>query len=226
MGKRVILIVLGALILLIGAAAAVGGAALVIVFGPDGTASSGSNHVTSSRVALVAAIDDIKGAKGFASAVGRIQLQLRVDSSQAAFVGVGPAASVERYLAGAPIDRVTDLEVDPFDLSTQPRPGTAQPPAPGEQTFWTVSDTGSHARVNWRVADGNYHLVVMNADATPNVDVDAGASLTVPHLFGIGLGFLIAGVVILLLGVFLIVRGARQRPQAGLGAGYPQSVGM
>jgi hypothetical protein len=226
MGKRVILIVLGVIVLLIGAAAIAGGAGLMIVFGPDGRASSGTHHVTSNRVALVAPLNDIKGTNGFARVVGRVRVQFHVNSSRDAFVGIGPAASVERYLAGAPIDRVTDLEVDPFSLDTRPRAGNIEPAPPSQQTFWAVSDSGTNATVSWAIKDGSYRLVVMNADGSPQVAVNARASLTVPHLFAIGLGTLIVGIVIALLGLFMIVWGARQPQRASWPSAPPQSVGM
>jgi hypothetical protein len=227
MAKRVILIVLGAVVLLLGAAVAVGGGALMIVFGSDGKASSGANDISTTQVALVASVDDINGTHGFATTVGRPTLQLSAKgSSRDVFLGVGPAAAVERYLAGASIARVTDFDVEPFRLTTEPRSGTAQPERPADQTFWTVSDSGTTATVDWKVSDGSYRLVVMNADAGPNVAVKSEAALTVPHVFGIGLGALIGGVVVALLGVLLIVLGARARPRPTPTAGAAQPVSV
>jgi hypothetical protein len=176
---------------------------------------------------LVAAVDDIKGTHGFATVVGRPSLTLNAQSSGSpVFVGVGPAAAVDRYLAGASIDRVTDFDVEPFRLTTQRQDGSARPAPPAEQRFWTVSSSGLSARVDWRIADGSYRLVVMNADASPNVAVSMSAVLTVPHVFAIGLGALIGGVVIALIGALLIVLGARsgRRPATGAGVSQPITV--
>jgi hypothetical protein len=212
MAKRVIIIVLGSILLLGGAAVAVGGSALMIVFGSDSTAASGQHRVTSQRVALVAAIDDIQDTNGFASAVGRATLQLNATSTnRKVFIGVGPAAAVERYLAGAPIDRVTDLEVDPFRLTTRARPGSTSPALPTGQSFWATSDSGTTARISWTISDGNYRLVVMNPDATPGVATNAQATLKVPHLFAIGLAALIGGAVVAIAGLILIIIGVRAR---------------
>src|SRR5690348_11869176 len=128
MAKRVILIVIGALLMLIGVGSALGGGALIALFGTDGKASSSTDQVGTSHVALVAAIDDIKDTRGFATVVGRPTLELTAtNSSQPLFIGIGPAAAVERYLARVAIDRVTDLDVDPFRLTTESRPGSARP---------------------------------------------------------------------------------------------------
>ena len=40
------------------------------------------------------------------------------------FVGVGPAEAVDRYLAGASVETVTDVEVRPFELTTTVREGS------------------------------------------------------------------------------------------------------
>jgi hypothetical protein len=128
------------------------------------------------------------------------------------FIGIGPASAVERYLANAPIDRVTDFDVDPFRLTTEPRAGTARPAPPGEQSFWTVRADGTNATVDWKITDGSYRLVVMNADGSPNVAATSAVALTIPHLFGIALGALIGGVVLALVGILLVILGARTRP--------------
>lgn len=212
MGRRVTMIVLGALLALVAGSVAVGGAALMAVFGTDSTASSGTHRIASQHTALIARFDDIQDTNGFATVVGQPTLRLQAHgASGAVFVGVGPADAVERYLAGAPIDRVTDLEVDPFHLTTRYRPGTALPTAPAEQNFWTASDTGTDPHIDWKIADGSYRLVIMNADGSSNVAVDATAALDVPHLFGIGLALLIGGGLLAVGGVVLIVFGARPR---------------
>jgi hypothetical protein len=41
----------------------------------------------------------------------------------------------------------------------------------------------------------------------------AGLDLTIPHLFAIGLGLLIGGIVLIAIAIMLIVLGARTRPQ-------------
>jgi hypothetical protein len=217
MGKRVVLIVCGAVLFVISAAVAVGGGALMAFFGSDSTAASGPERVGTDGVALVAAMNDIQDTDGLATVVGRATLGVAAHGPDGAvFVGIGPARAVERYLAGAPIDRVTDLNVDPFRLTTLPRDGSAVPDAPGAQNFWTAQDNGTDADINWKINDGSYRLVVMNADATPNVTADVNASLTVPHLFWIGLGLLVGGVVFAVAGIVLIVAGARTPTRRGM----------
>ena len=144
MGKRMLVMILGIILFLVGASAAVAGGALMIVFGTDSTLASGPEGLSTQKTALVASMNDIKDTNGVASVVGQPTLRLSVSGSgRDVFIGVGPAAAVDRYLAGSAIDRVTDLEVDPFRLKTVPRDGSATPAAPATQTFWTARSSGA-----------------------------------------------------------------------------------
>lgn len=227
MVKRMLVMVLGIILFLVGAGAAVAGGALMLVFGSDSTLSSGQEPLSTQKSALVASMNDIQDTNGIAAAVGQPTLRLAAtgtDTGRDVFIGIGPATAVERYLAGAPIDRVTDLEVDPFKLKTKARDGTATPAAPGAQTFWVARGSGPDASLSWKVRDGSYRMVLMNADGSPGVNADGRVQLKVPSLFAIGIGVLIGGVVLGLIGVTLLIVGVRMRPYgppaAPGGAGY------
>ncbi len=213
MAKRIFVVVLGVILFLIGASAAVAGGALMVIFGSDSTITSGHEPLSTQRTALVVSMNDIKDTNGFATVAGRPTLRLSVDGSgRELFVGIGSAAAVDQYLAEVSIDRVTDLEVDPFKLKTSPRDGTTKPATPSTQTFWTARASGSTAALNWKVSDGSYRLVLMNADASPGVNAAGRVELKVPGLFAIGIGILGAGVVLGLAGLALMIIGVRMNP--------------
>jgi hypothetical protein len=212
MAKRVLAIVFGVLLLIAGAVIAVGSGVLMAAFGRDGALTSAPERLSTPTTALVAALDNVKGTSGVAADAGAPTLRLSVTgTAHPVFIGIGPAAAVDRYLAGSQLDRVTELEVDPFKLKTVRQNGAATPGRPQSQTFWTARASGSGAALSWKVSDGSYRLVVMNADATPGVQADGRFTLTVAHLFGIGLGILIGGLVLCLLGALLVLVGIRMR---------------
>ena len=64
----------------------------------------------------------------------------------------------------------------------------------------------------------------MNADASPGVTVDGQFALAIPHLFAIGIGLLIAGIIGVLAGVVLLIVGIRMssRPKPPVQPGYSQ----
>jgi len=66
--------------------------------------------------------------------------------------------------------------------------------------------------VTWKVRDGDWSVVLMNADGSRGVaaDVDLGAKLS--FLLWVAIGVLIGGVLLLGGGVALIVLAARRGP--------------
>jgi hypothetical protein len=192
------------------------------LFGTDSTMTSGVHRVSTQTSALVTALDDIKNTKGFATTVDKPTLRLSIPTAdRPVFIGIGRAADVDRYLAGAAVDKVTDLDVDPFRLKTVRQEGTARPTPPAEQTFWVARASGPDPSMSWKISDGSYRLVVMNADASTGVGVNGRFALTVPHLFAFGVGILVGGVVVALIGVVLLVVGVRMRPRAQV---YPSDA--
>jgi hypothetical protein len=49
--------------------------------------------------------------------------------------------------------------------------------------------SGRQATLDWKITDGSYRVVVMNADAAPSVALDGRFALTIPHLFTLGSEF-------------------------------------
>jgi hypothetical protein len=138
------------------------------------------------------------------------QVRIRVtpaSSGSTLFVGIGPTADVDRYLAGVSHTVINDF----WSESVQPVGDGTTASAPGTQEFWVASDTGPGARtLTWDPAGGSRSVVVMNADGRPGVDVSADLGATIPALLGIGVGVLIAGGVFLIGAVLLIVGAIRR----------------
>jgi hypothetical protein len=197
--------------LLIGSAAAISGGAVMAIFGGDGKLTSSPEHLSTTTRAFVTRLDDIDGIPGLAKTIGHPRLHLSVTKSEREiFIGIGPADAVDRYLAGATVDEVTDLNFDPFELDTTRHAGSVTPQHPGAQTFWLAQSNGTGSGFDWKVTDGNYRVVVMNADASSGIQFDGRLGVTVPHLFGIGLGALVAGLISSLIGLWVLVSGLRQ----------------
>lgn len=226
MARRTILLCTGLVLLLLGGASAVGGGAVMALFGSDNRLVSGTHAVSTGTSALVTSIDDVSDMHGTADVVGNPRLGVRTTAAmRPSFVGIGPAAAVDRYLAGAPIETAQDLDVDPFRLQTVRRDWTARPAPPGQQSFWIRQATGTDgAALDWALSNGDFRLVVMNADGSPGVSADAQFAVTVPKLFGIGVALLLGGLVILGVGLALIVLAlllARRTPKPGAGQAWP-----
>ena len=182
MSKRTALIAAGVVLAAGGGVTAIAGGATLAIAGTDGTLSTGRHALTSDTAALVsdrADIDDFDRAH-----VGHPALDLTVTGSdRPVFVGVGPAADVDRYLAGASVETVDDIETGPFHLETTVRSGTARLAPPVDQDFWVARSSGAtSAATSWHLHDGRYRVVVMNADGTPGIHADGKFGLHVPWL--------------------------------------------
>lgn len=157
----------------------------------------------------------IQGASGAQTVLGRVRLRITATPATAGhqlFLGIGPAGAVDRYLRGASYDVATNVSVAPFHLTLARHLGTATPAPPGSQSFWVARASGAHPALTWTVTSGSYRLVAMNTNAAAPVAFAGGLALTIPHSFGIGIGLLTGGIVLILIGILLIVLGTRARP--------------
>ena len=213
MSKRTALIAAGVVLAAGGGVTAVAGGATLAIAGTDGNLSTGQHAITSDTAALVsdrADIDDFDSAH-----VGHPSLDLSISGSdRPVFVGVGPAAAVDRYLAGASVETVDDVDTGPFHLDTTVRSGTAQLAPPVDQDFWVARSSGAtSAATSWHLHDGKYRVVVMNADGTPGIQADGKFGLHVPWLAPVAFTALGGGAAVLLAGITILVLGLRNEPE-------------
>ncbi|MBJ2119853.1 DUF4389 domain-containing protein [Arthrobacter sp. MSA 4-2] len=125
------------------------------------------------------------------------------------FVGIAPREEVERYLAGSNYSQVLEVENRPFRVEYREVEGAAQPEPPAEQDFWVAAGSGpGQQEIDWNIQPGSWTVVVMNADASAGVAADLQAGFR-SELFGpLAGGLLIAGSVLLLVGIPLLILGA------------------
>jgi len=143
------------------------------------------------------------------------------DPSRQVFIGIARQADVAGYLSGVAHSELADVRFSPFQADYRTVPGTKAPGRPAEQTFWAASVSGTGSQdLRWDIRPGNWAVVIMNADAASPVAVDLSGGVRSELLLPIFIGLLIAGVVLLGVGVLLIVLGA-----AGLGAAGPGGPG-
>ena len=126
------------------------------------------------------------------------------------FVGIGPEADVEEYLAGVPHDEVTNVDFRPFsaDYRRENADGSATPTSPQNMTFWVAQSSGPATQtITWDLEPGNWAIVVMNADATSTVSADIELGGRLDYLVPIAIGLAIGGVVLLAIGAAMIIGG-------------------
>jgi hypothetical protein len=193
-------------------AIAVAGGIALAVPDDDGWISAGPVRVGTEAVALIG--EDIDIDLGHTATDGRtfiswdaIPAQIDVVSrnDKSVFVGVARQADARAYLSGVAVDRVQFFE-DEAELEQVE--GTYSVAPPIEQDFWVAS--AADGTLDWDVRDGDWAIVVLNADGSSGVDVALTGSAKVPFLNAIGVGLIAAGLVGMTFGSLLTYYGVRR----------------
>jgi hypothetical protein len=229
---RVLALVIGIVVLFPALGLLAGGGVLLwgdrIARDDSGYLFSSSESFSSSGYAITStSIDLATGANWVpvSSALGTARLEVSSADTDV-FVGIARERDTTAYLGGVQRTIVTD--VGSGSAPTIQTGASAPSSPPGEQDFWTAQASGSGTQsLTWSPAAGNWVLVVMNADGSAGVSVDARLGATVPALGGLAWGLLAAGLFLALLGVLAIVLAVHRRPApaAPYGAGRPMPAG-
>lgn len=221
-GGHIAAIVIGALLVVLGLGLLSGGAALGWLNSHrdrDGFLTTGTHQLATPTAALSTerlAIS-VGGAADWLygqDRVGTVRIHATSTTGAPVFIGVAPQANVDRYLGSAAHDRITNVSLTPFRVTYLHLPGTAALSGEPASQSWTASAAGpGEQALSWRMTDGQWAVVVANADGSPGVDVRIRAAAQVPGLGGIAVGLAVAGIGALGVGIVLIVAGAR-RPDA------------
>ncbi|MFD8496083.1 DUF4389 domain-containing protein [Amycolatopsis sp. NPDC059657] len=150
---------------------------------------------------------------GLTSAVGDVRFRVvSQDPLKPVFLGIAPSNAVNRYLAGAQYTVVNDFTRHGADRTEYP--GGAVPGNPETAGIWAVKTSGSGWQtLTWPIADGDWTVVVLNADGSPGVSAQVEAGATLPVLGWIAGGLLIGGLIVLAGGVALIWGAAHRAAQ-------------
>ena len=166
---------------------------------------------------------------------GKVRIRGESAGGKTLFMGIGPEAAVAKYLGPVAHANVEELDFDPFRVTYLPVTGGAPQGPPTEQRFWAASASGVGTQtVTWKVREGDWSVVLMNADGSRGVaaDIDLGAKLS--FLLWVAIGLLIGGVLVVGGSTALIVLSARTRqpqpapptpPAAGHGSGSASAPG-
>jgi hypothetical protein len=139
---------------------------------------------------------------------GHVRIDPRAASGKPVFVGVAPTRKVDAYLDQVQHDEITDLDYDPFKVDTNRRAGEGRPAMPAAQTFWAASSTDGRA-LDWKVRSGDWSVVMMNADGSPGVSVDATVGAKAPIVGDLAWWLTIPGAGLGLIALILVGFGVR-----------------
>jgi hypothetical protein len=237
---RIVMIVVGALLALIGFGMLVGGAGATLGYATqrddDGFFRTRDVRLATPTYAITSDHIDLGSDPGPADwlvdrgALGTVKLDLDpARPDDVVFAGIGPTDDVSRYLSDVSHDQVRDIDLSPERVVYRRQGGRGEPAAPQDQTFWVASTTTAETdALTWEVESGDWTVVIMNADASRGVDLEARLGIKVGWLLPAAIALLIGGLVLLAGGTWLIIagsRGAARAPEAAAApAGPPGSA--
>jgi hypothetical protein len=129
---------------------------------------------------------------------GKIRLKVDSASDTPVFVGIARTSDVTAYLRNTSHALVSDVSYPDFEADYDPQPGAKRPATPATQDFWAASADGTGRQtLTWDVEDGDWSIVVMNADGSRGVDTRISAGAEAPLLAPLGWGMTIAGLLVL-----------------------------
>jgi hypothetical protein len=211
-------VISGGLILFLAATAAISGAALQWTTSKQDDAGFYTTHTERLVTDTSAIATDDLDVNGVPGSLGRVRVTAQSRNRKPVFAGIARTRDVDAYLQNTAHKTLTDFDVDPFDPTYRTSRGTAQPARPADQSFWAATTDGAKP-LEWKVRDGNWSIVVMNADGSAGVDAGVSAGAKLPILGDLELAAWIAAALFLALGGGLLAAGLRRRPLASSPAG-------
>ncbi len=140
--------------------------------------------------------------------LGDAKLTVTADDGGAVFIGLGPASDVRGYLAG--VEHATVRDVVDGEPVFRTATGGAPESLPGPASFWATKAAGAGEQtITWSPSNGDWAVLVMNADGTRDVDVVMTVGAEVPALPWVVAVLLVLAATALAFGTLLIVVSVR-----------------
>jgi hypothetical protein len=232
---RTTLVIIGAIVGLVGAMVLVAGGALLWAQGTqrdaDGYLTTPALELATDGYAITAeGIDLAVGARpgDWIPQPGDVAARISVTSELPVFIGIAAESDVDDYLAG--VAHAEIATVDRRAVTYRSAAGTAPQAPPGEQGIWVASTQGEGRQtVEWDVQQGQWAVVVMNADASAGVATTATGGAWAAFVTPLGIGLVLGGVVLGAIAAAMVVAAlggtAQQRVPATAQAGpYPVTL--
>lgn len=152
------------------------------------------------------------------------QIRIRVTGTGRAareFAGVAPANAANRYLSGVSYTTVTSYDGQSLGIS---HPGSRVPPPPQSTPIWAARASGApSATLRWTVREGDWTVIVMNADGSAGVTADVDIAASLPALGWLATEFLAGGTVLALAAFACIMIPVRLASTSGVDGQAPGS---
>jgi hypothetical protein len=143
--------------------------------------------------------------------LGDSRVRATSDSQHPLFIGIARTGDLFRYLEGAGYATIDSFEV----TADTTHAGGPPPDPPSHESIWATSTQGTGQQtLRWNSREGDWSIVLMNADAASGVAVHGNASAELPILPWVAGGLLLVGGTSGFFGGWLLLSWARAHRRA------------
>ena len=133
-----------------------------------------------------------------------------LDPTKEVFIGVARYADAYSYIDPMEYHEIADINMgwergDEQETVYILHPGDAPATPPTEQDFWVVqASSAAEQTISWDPEEGNYYVVLMNADGSEGITANIRLGVQVPFFGGLGDILIGAGVVVGAIGLLML----------------------
>jgi hypothetical protein len=217
---RIFAIIVGAVLALTSLGLLVAGGALTFAYAIEsddgGYFDATLDRLATPTAAITTGDVDLRTDPGPQWVLDAVDVSVRIQATSVGqgtelFVGIGSELDVETYLSGVARDDVSDVRAG-GSVRYDSVPGEQSATPPIEETFWVASASGAGTQIlEWDVAEGEWVVVLMNADGSPGILADVTVGMRSGALLAVGISILAVGGVLLAIAVAIILAGALSR---------------
>jgi len=173
---------------------------------PSGRLETTAHAITSDRIDIAAGPGE--GVYLDLGALATIRLTVESTGEKPVFVGIASKADVDRYLRGVSRAEVDDMRFAPFAVTYRYVEGGAPSSPPARADIWAAAAEGpGRQTLEWALQQGEWAIVVMNADGSPGVSTDISAGVMAPWAVPVALALLAVAILGLVIGAVMLVVG-------------------
>ena len=178
----------------------------------DGYLTTDTTRVTAAGYAVASEGLEL-GGRDEEWVLGRARVRATATDGTPVFIGVARSDDAAAYLENIEHSTVTEI-ADPSTTFEQHSGGTPTVD-PADSDIWITQASGSGTQsIDWSLDKaGRWTVVVMNADGSSDVDIDADAGATVPILHDVTVGLFATGALFVLIGGGVLVGLRVNRPR-------------
>lgn len=147
-------------------------------------------------------------------------VELRVDATsltgRSLFVGVAATEDVQTHLASITHDRVVAVGANGSGVRSEQVDGSDRPVSERDTVTWIASANGSRAEsISWDASGGDWSVVIANDDGSSGVSAEVNGAVRSAIAWRLGIGLVLAGLILAAIGIALLARCRRNGTQVG-----------